>query len=194
MSNRLRWILGSLAVCASLTYAQSNSDFEPGTLETETHGWGSTAPNTPPVKRPAIELARSRITTVWLDKPWEVPSAQSLATGIVSEPRDEVKEELDEEARRKREAGKGRTYDHEPSSSRGRGWLSLVDLYSHSTLDEEDATTLNPDPAPEPGTLVVFGAPLAWAFLRRRGRSRVNPHSAGSDALMGIPAKDRRGH
>ncbi|MGE0002609.1 MAG: hypothetical protein AB7F50_00130 [Fimbriimonadaceae bacterium] len=183
-----------LAATVTVAPAQSDSTFEPGTKGQDSLTWESeaNASSLPPVKRPAIELARSRITTVWVDRPWEVPSAESLATGIVSDPRDQMEEELDAEERHRRNATRGRLQDPNQVESNQTGWLSLVDLYSTSTLDDEDSAPFNPDPAPEPGTLVVLGGPVAWALLRRRARSRVNPQSAGSHAVVGVSAKNRR--
>lgn len=194
MSNRLQCSLFLLAATVTVALAQSDSTFEPGTKESDSQSWesGATASSLPPVKRPAIELARSRITTVWVDRPWEVPSAESLATGIVSDPRDQLEEELDAEERHRHNAASGRIQDPGQDESKQRGWLSLVDLYSTSTLDDEDSAPFNPDPAPEPGTLVALGGPVAWALLRRRARSRVNPRRAGSHAFVGVPAKNRR--
>lgn len=196
MSTRLVLLLGTLSLFPGIVVAQSESDFDTGTEARPPKNWDAEPrqPHLPPVERPAIDLARSRITTVWAEKPYELPSAQSLAMGIVSQPQSEEKDELDEEARRRREAAEGRKHATQPEDQQGHGWLTITDLYSLDQDDGSGAGSLNPDPAPEPGTLVVLGGPVAWALLRRRARGRVNPQGAGRDAFVGVPAEDRRRH
>jgi MYXO-CTERM domain-containing protein len=117
-------------------------------------------------RRHPLDIAKSRISSVWTDMPDQLPSATDATKGVVAQPRDEFEEELEQLRSRYRARSADPGQPQGPLRISEMGWLSLVDL---GTPDDGDLLEgRSPEPMPEPCSALAVAAGAFFAARRRR--------------------------